>query len=691
MSQVSAYIKNFPFPTLREKQSYVLKEIDAAFASGYNQIIVEAPTGFGKSPVAIATALTLGSSYILTSTKNLQTQYARDFTFVRVAKGKNNFRCEVKDDFIKNGTFRCKPCGGVGLQSGCHHTSVDYGPCMSDEHFDCKYKTNLKDYKVIGKGAKEEVLLVEGHYQNAYSKWYHLNNLREDVIRDWRPCQYFHQLNISLAAAHSVLNYAIFLGLVNKKLPSRELLIFDEAHLLETEIVRFREIAISRRKWRKYIPDLRIDNHGYEVEGWVSFLDKLRDMMLNVKIPAENKELLIEAEQDIEKLELTIESISLHPDNWIVSEITLEGLEVVKVELKPLDVSPYCKSVFTKCNKSLMMSATILDSDTFCKGIGLEPDDVKVIHVGSDFPLQNTPIYPLNVAYLNYAELHKDAVKRTIAGAIDRIMTEHKDHKGIIHTTSYEQLHFIKENISKENKRRLLETDPEVQRDEIIKEHIDATKPTVLISPSLHLGLDLKDDLSRFQVITKVPYPSLGDRWIDEKRKRNERWYKWQTALRLVQGYGRSVRSKDDWATTYVIDSAFGPFVRKNKNILPHWFIQAIQPHLDAPLGQAPFETVKVLTPSEEHRNKITINHHNPTNIPEQNESSFYIPKLPQQSETLASLDEYNKVERSVKPERLFICPYCSKFSSTVEREYQRHIVLKHRGKSGYPDMSVEG
>jgi ATP-dependent DNA helicase DinG len=60
---------------------------------------------------------------------------------------------------------------------------------------------------------------------------------------------YFHQLNVALAAAHSVLNYAIFLGLANKKLPSRELLIFDEAYLLETEVVRFREIAISRKKW----------------------------------------------------------------------------------------------------------------------------------------------------------------------------------------------------------------------------------------------------------------------------------------------------------------------------------------------------------------------------------------------------------------------------------------------------------
>jgi ATP-dependent DNA helicase DinG len=372
---------------------------------------------------------------------------------------------------------------------------------LSDKDFNCRYKTMLKDYQVIDKGTKEErVLLVEGRYQNAYSEWSHLNNLKGNVIRDWRPCQYFHQLNIVLAAAHSVLNYAIFLSLVNRKLPSRELLIFDEAHLLETEIVKFREIAISRRKWRKYIPDLKIDNHGYDVKGWVSFLDKLRNMMLDVKNPEENKELFIEAQQDIEKLELTIENITLNSDNWIVSEIELEGRDVVKVELKPLDVSPYCKSIFTKCNKNLMMSATILDSDTFCKGIGLEPDDVKVIRVGSDFPLRNRPIYPLNVAYLNYAELHKDAVKRIIAEAIDRIMTQHKDHKGIIHTTSYEQLNSIKENISKENKRRMLETDPETQRDEIIAEHINATKPTVLISPSLQLGLDLKDDLSRFQL-----------------------------------------------------------------------------------------------------------------------------------------------------------------------------------------------
>src|SRR5246127_2638011 len=106
-SIISNYITNFPFPTLREKQSFALKEIDDAFASGYKYIVLEAPTGFGKSPVAIAAAVTLGSSYICTSTKDLQTQYSKDFPFLKVAKGKNNFPCIVKEDLIRNDTYRC--------------------------------------------------------------------------------------------------------------------------------------------------------------------------------------------------------------------------------------------------------------------------------------------------------------------------------------------------------------------------------------------------------------------------------------------------------------------------------------------------------------------------------------------------------------------------------------------------------
>ena len=111
----------------------------------------------------------------------------------------------------------------------------------------------------------------------------------------------------------------------------------------------------------------------------------------------------------------------------------------------------------------------------------------------------------------------------------------------------------------------------------MIQEHINSVKPTVLISPSLHTGLDLKGELSRFQIITKVPYPNKGDRWINAKRHLDEDWYYWQTALKLAQAYGRSIRSKEDWAMTYVLDSGFGHFVNKNRNLFPDWFRQAIR------------------------------------------------------------------------------------------------------------------
>jgi ATP-dependent DNA helicase DinG len=367
---VDDLLKNFPFPNLRERQSYVLNEIATALASGYRYIILEAPTGFGKSPVAIAVALTLGTSYICTSTKDLQTQYARDFHFVRVAKGKNNYTCAVKDDFIRNGTYRCGLC--VSRINECYHTTVDYGPCMTNESFKDSggiYRTFPRHYTIINKGTREEKVFIDedtkNHYQKEYSQWSHLKNLR-DQRGSWMPCEYFHQLNIALAASHSVFNYSMLLSLLpTKKFPSRELLILDEAHLLEKEIVGFTGISISKR-WKRYLPNFKIVDYGYEIEKWINFLIELRTQMLDLTGNV-SEELAVEAITDTQKLTRAINDIRSNPKNWIVSEIKKENNEVTGVQLKPLDVSPYCKGVFEKCDKTLMMSATILESKTFCQ------------------------------------------------------------------------------------------------------------------------------------------------------------------------------------------------------------------------------------------------------------------------------------------------------------------------------------
>ena len=225
------------------------------------------------------------------------------------------------------------------------------------------------------------------------------------------------------------------------------------------------------------------------------------------------------------------------------------------------------------------MSATILDIDAFCKSVGIDSDGVKFVQACSDFPIENRPIYQMDTAYLNFNSLELKSTQQAIAKAVDRIMSRHKNHKGIIHCTTYAQVGFIRKYICNNNGKRLICTDPERPREEVMIEHLTSTMPTVLISPSLHTGLDLKDEQSRFQIMIKVPYPSKGDRWINAKMKMDPSWYNWQTRLRLVQAYGRSISSNNDWAMTYVLDSAFDGFVRKNR--LPGWFIEAI--HSDDP------------------------------------------------------------------------------------------------------------
>lgn len=117
----------------------------------------------------------------------------------------------------------------------------------------------------------------------------------------------------------------------------------------------------------------------------------------------EDSELVTEAKMDAEKLSQVVADIRLNKNNWIVSNIKKEGHEITRVELKPVNISPYCGEIFSKCDKTLMMSATILDKDAFCTSIGLELEKVKFIQVGSDFPVHNRPIYPLNIApFLSY-------------------------------------------------------------------------------------------------------------------------------------------------------------------------------------------------------------------------------------------------------------------------------------------------
>lgn len=566
-------ISFFPFDNIRPNQKKVLDEIDQALKSGFKFIFLEAPTGFGKSAVAITLSRFLGSSHLCTSTKDLQNQYSRDFPYLYEVKGRNNFPCIVKED--------------MGINESC-----EYGPCLKDEDYDCLYKTRLSDYEVKSEGTIYENIDINKY---ALKKYHDKAKQHSQLVRiDWKPCIYYHQKWISMKSSHTIYNYKYFLSdlFFSSGINKRKLLILDEAHTLESEISSFKNFNLNKENINRFFPKLNLpENKPFDIETHIDFCTNLKkqfsDFIDSAERLIENSQSkrdinitdrnLIDAIAYEKNLSLFLEDLQYNKDNWLVTNIIKSDRDnkTTKIKIEPLDVSNYFKDIFDKGIISLLMSATILSKDNLCNSIGLKNDKVKFIKVEeSEFSIEHRPIYLMNIAWLNARTMNQSLPQ--ISKVIDNLLSVHKNDKGIIHTTSYSQLQFIKNNISKENSSRLIESNPKIDRNEMILKHFQSIKPTVLISPSMFLGVDLKDDLSRFQIIVKVPYPDLTDKRISVLKQRNPKWYEWNTILRLVQAYGRSVRNSDDYANTYILDSNISYILKNGKDMIPKWFSEAI-------------------------------------------------------------------------------------------------------------------
>jgi Rad3-related DNA helicase len=114
-------------------------------------------------------------------------------------------------------------------------------------------------------------------------------------------------------------------------------------------------------------------------------------------------------------------------------------------------------------------------------------------------------------------------------------------------------------------------------REEMLKKHMNSKKPSVLLSPSMTEGIDLHGNNSRFQIICKVPYPYLGDKIVKKRMHKWKWWYSLQTAKTIVQAAGRSVRSSNDHAVTYILDADWFNFFSRNINYFPDDFKKCIK------------------------------------------------------------------------------------------------------------------
>lgn len=222
----------------------------------------------------------------------------------------------------------------------------------------------------------------------------------------------------------------------------------------------------------------------------------------------------------------------------------------------------------------LHMSATVLSKENFCSTLGLVPDDVEYISCESTFPIENRLIHFNPIGSMVMKEKEKTLPR--LVKEVKRIMQEYPKEKGIIHTVNYQTANYIMEHLYGTQEGSRLLNPKGKNRENIMKTFNYSQNPYVLISPSLTEGVDLKDDLSRFCIICKVPYPSIADKWTKERIKIDQNWYNVKTAETLIQMTGRSVRSEQDHADTYILDSNFFEFASRNVDLFPQWWKDAV-------------------------------------------------------------------------------------------------------------------
>ena len=221
---------------------------------------------------------------------------------------------------------------------------------------------------------------------------------------------------------------------------------------------------------------------------------------------------------------------------------------------------------------TVLMSATFADPKDYMKSISL--GGAKYIKMDSNFDYTKSPIYFWNKRRMSYNQI--DANLPWMYDRINEILDKHPKENGIIHSASYHLTMKIHQNLSHKNKMRVLVYEGTEEKRKVL-EILKRDHSKVLMGPSLLEGLDLKDEFSRFQIFAKVPYLSLGDRFVKTKLQINPDWYRWKAIINILQGTGRSVRSEEDWATTYILDASLADLIHKNRRAFPPEFMQRIK------------------------------------------------------------------------------------------------------------------
>jgi Rad3-related DNA helicase len=535
----------FPLGAIpNDAQEYIISEIEEALAQGKKFIIINAPTATGKSYIAKTIAnfsdeptpgfVHACNSYqiydnedpqvseddlkpfgtaILTVSKSLQDQYTDFFNDGEALKGKGNYVCAVNDMF-----------------------SCDAAPCS------------------FTRGQLKKCLSCD-------------------------RCPYFNQRNKTVTNICSFYNYAMF-----ESLPSivknKEFIICDEASELESELVGRYTFEILVKELKKIDPEFPItpdiNASRSTIFNWVSDMAALCEYEYNSYMNHINKELKDKAKkkrlnkEETQKLGLLRkykEAFSTILDAWTETEYIVTHTDNGLL-FQPYNVDKLADRMFRFGQHIILMSATIVNPAKFAETLGIK--DYYFIETATTLSAKKAPIKCTSKFRLNYK--NKEQLLPQMCKVAGQICNMYKDKKGIIHTHSMDILRYLKEELG--HNKRFLFREQGVDNEQILEIHSGTSEPTVLVSPSMTHGVDLKGDLGEFQVVMKAPFLPLNDERVKRKFENDKEWYSDAMLSTLIQMCGRCNRTASDYSETYILDGLILDAVLRNKEKLPKYFLE---------------------------------------------------------------------------------------------------------------------
>ena len=540
----------------RPIQRQIISDIDSALKSGYKNILLCVPTGVGKSHIGVTVAKALGTSFMVTAQKILQDQYVRDFGFVYPMKGMANFPCL---ELYRPRNLDYKEAA-LDPKMGCNFGVCTWETTTPDgakkKEF-CKYKPSPSMFAIYGQGTEMEQI--------------------KDPLKT--TCHYYNQKFKALLATHALFNYASYFQtrLYSRGLEEfleRDCIVADEAHEIEDQIIAYIGIDIIP----SYVTDAgqQFDDFATDdVDGIMELLDSLGDSYTKIIRRIEMDDPRTDQTQRLrnrrDAIDMSLLEIKENPDNFVVQEYRDAAGEIARISVKPIEVGKYTKRFFDRPHQ-LFMSATI-NKERFCRTMDIPESDCAFIEVeSSPFPVSNRRIKFHNVRWLNYRSTPQDY--DAVYQKVGAILEQYGGQKGLILTTTKQQCNDIcdidRSRIS------VAHEGVEGRREAVLKAHSKTDRPNVLVSPSFWYGVDLKDDLSRFQIIVKTPYLSMADKRTRIKAQRDNEWYRYAALVKLLQGFGRSVRNENDYCDTHVLDGASWSLLHSLKKYVPKAYYDSL-------------------------------------------------------------------------------------------------------------------